>query len=190
LEAAINQLALDLPPQKEFTLAAVVGQRDYTIPTATCYVGQAGLISVQFPAGYVVKQGSTDPQIGVESYAGTSYFGQRWEYIERPGDVQVLRFRNALTQTGNITVRAWSVYSQPAADSDVLDVSVLDEICLTWRVCYLAHKWLDEKRGKVSGQSVAGFRGSQGEYNRLYLQALAARRRGGGIRSSEVVLNG
>jgi hypothetical protein len=190
LEDGINQMSLDLPPQKEFTLAAVVGQRDYTIPTATCLIAQAGLISVQFPAGYVVKQGNTDFQLSESYSSSATAYAQRWEYIERPSDVQILRFRNALTQTGNITVRAWSSYSQPAADSDVLDVSQSDEVLLKWKVCYLAHKWLDEKRGKVSGQSVAGFRGPQGEYNRLYLGALAARRRGGGIKSSQVVVNG
>ena len=189
-EDAINQLSLDIPPQKEFTLAAVVGQRDYTIPTATCLVGPGGLISVQFPAGYVIKQGNTDPQNDVSTYVGSAFYGQRWEYIERPGDVQVLRFRNALTQTGNITVRAWTSYTQPAADTDVLDVSQTDEICLKWRVCYKAMNWLEEKRGKISGQSVPGFRGSAGEYNRLYLQSIAARRRGGGIKSSQVVVNG
>lgn len=187
---AINQFSLDVTPQKEFTIAAVVGQRDYTIPTATCWVGPGGLISVQFPAGYVIKQGDTNAQIDVSSYTGSGFYGQRWEYIERPNDVQVLRFRNTLTQTGNITVRAWSSYALPAADSDVLEVSQTDEICLKWRVCYLAFKWLEERRGKVSGQSVPGFRGSQGEYARLYRDALAARRRAAGIKSSQVVVNG
>jgi hypothetical protein len=191
VEDGLNELSLDLPPRKEFTIAAVIGQRDYTIPTATCLVGQAGLISVQFPAGYVIDSGNSDPQMDSTVYSGTTpYYGQRWEFIRRPGDVQVLRFRNALTATGNITVRAYTSYTIPAADSDVLDVGVFDEVALKWQVCYLAYKFLDEKRGKVSGGPVPGRRGSQGEYQRLYLAALAARRRGNGIKSGQVVVNG
>lgn len=190
LENAINQFSLDFPPHKEFTIAAVIGQRDYTIPIATCLISEGGIISVQFPAGYVIKQGNTDPQVSNTNYSGTVSYAQRWEYIERPSDVQVLRFRNALTQTGNITVRAYSSYLQPAADTDVLDLSTTDETAIKWLVCSYSARWLEDKRGKMSGTTVPGFRGTSGDFSRMYNQALAARRRAGGIKSGQVVTNG
>jgi hypothetical protein len=190
LENAINQFSQDMPPQKEFTLAAAIGQRDYTIPAATCLIANGEIISVEFPAGYPIKQGTTVPQFDSSTYSGASYYAQRWEYIERPGDVQVLRFRNALTATGNITVRAKSSYSQPAVDADVLDLSATDEAAVKWLVCSFAAKWLEDRRGKISGTTVPGFRGASGDFNRLYTQALATRRRATGVKSSQVVTNG
>jgi hypothetical protein len=84
LENAINQFSQDMPPEKEFTIAAVLNQRDYTIPTATCLIGEGGIISVQFPAGYLIKQGNTDAQVSNSNFSGTVSYAQRWEYIERP----------------------------------------------------------------------------------------------------------
>jgi hypothetical protein len=182
INEAIGQLSIDLAPREELTLAAVVGQRDYIITTATLLIGPGGIKSVQFPAGYRLEAGDTDRQ-----YEGSSSdrpFPQCWEFIRTPGGGQTLRFRYPLAQAATILIRAQGSYTQPATDSDNLDVTLYDEVLLKWLACYRAYAWLDETRGKRSGVSVAGNRGSQGYYLRLYNSALTARQRAARVHSA------
>lgn len=190
---SLNQLSLDLPPVKEITLAAVAGQRDYVIAPGTLALGQGGLTEVQFPVGVVVPEGSTGPQyVGATALASSDFqaFDQRWELLAGAGDVNTLRFRYALAQTGNIVVRAFGVYTLPASDGATLDVNALNETALKWAVCARALGWLEETRGKRQGGVVPGFRGSTGYHRRLYEAAIHDRKRARGIISGKVVVDG
>ncbi len=193
LSDGLNQLGLDLPPVKEVTLAAVVGQRDYVIGPGTLALGPGGITEVQFPVGVVVPKGATGPQYGGATYLVSSNFqafDQCWELMASAGDVNALRFRYSLTQTGNIVVRAFSTYTLPLSDSAVLDVNVLNEVPLKWAVCARALDWLEEVRGKRQGGNVPGKRGASGYYKRLYEAAIQDRKKARGVLSSKVVVNG
>lgn len=182
INEAIGQLSVDWPLIKFWSTAGVVGQRDYTIPAAQL-VGPRGIHSVEYPAGFLLPQGDTSAQYEgvVNSSPPQQTYEQRWEFIRSAGDSQKLRFRYNLADTQTIQVQFYGVYTSLAADTDVLDVSGLDEAALKWATCYRAMAWLDEVRGKRSGQSVAGNRGSQGYYQRLYNQAIAARKTAKGV---------
>ncbi|MBN9387848.1 MAG: hypothetical protein J0I20_07360 [Chloroflexi bacterium] len=193
LKDGLAQLALDLPPLKEIILAAVVGQRDYILLPGTLALGSGGIAEVQFPVGFVVPEGKTGPQ-----YAGATYlaasdfqpFEQRWELIAGAGDSNILRFRYALAQTGNIIVRAFTVYTAPANDAATLDVNGRDEVALKWAVCARALNWLEETRGKRQGSRVVEGQSPGDYYTRLYEAAIRARRKARGIVSGKVVVNG
>lgn len=193
LRDGLNQLSLDLPPTKEISLAAAIGQRDYTIAPGTLALGAGGILEVQFPVGIVVPRGATGPQfVGATALASTNFqaFEQRWELLAGAGDSNVLRFRYALTQTGSITVKALTVYTVPASDAAALDVNVQDEVALKWAVCVRAMNWLEETRGKRQGGTVPGFRGASGYYKRMYEAAISGRKKARGILSGKVVVDG
>lgn len=194
LNDGLYQLAIDLAPVKEVSLAAVVGQRDYIIAPGTLALGPGGISNVQFPPGYVIPEGPTGPQYVGASYLASSTFqafDQCWELISGAGDVNTLRFRYGLTQAqaGNIVVRAFTTYTLPTTDGSVLDLNVFDEVALKWVVCARAMAWLEEVRGKRAGGNVPGNRGPSGYYKRLYDAAIAARKRAKGIISSQVVVD-
>ncbi len=183
----LNALSLDLPPTKEFTLAAVAGQRDYVIGLATCVISPRGVRWVQFPAGKIVLQGDTSQQSDGFFLSGSGQpFEQCYELIEGLGDTQTLRFRYGLTQSGTILVRAYTTYALPVADSSNLDLSVSDEIVLRWAVCRMATLWLEQNRAKGAGTPPG--RRSSAEYERLYQMALTSRRAALGIKSSVVTV--
>jgi hypothetical protein len=190
----LNQLSIDLPPLKLKTLAAVVNQRDYILSFATDPVGPRGIHSVEYPVGFVKPQGDTSNQYyGAMGASGSTYqnaYDQCWELIEQAGDSQILRFRYNLTDTQNMLIKYWSIYTLPTGDASVLDVSVFDEVALKWFSCWRALAWLDEVRGKRSGQSVAGNRGSQGYYQRLYNGAIQARKTAAGVKTGRLVVEG
>lgn len=193
LKDSLGQLSLDLPPIKEITLAAVAGQRDYPILPGTLALGAGGVLEVQFPAGVVVPRGATGPQyVGATYLASTDFqaFDQRWDLLAGAGDSNVLRFRYAPTQTGNILIKAFSVYTVPSSDASVLDVNVQDETALKWAVCARALGWLEETRGKRQGGNVPGFSGASGYYESLYDGAILGRKRARGVLSSKVVVDG
>jgi hypothetical protein len=197
LNDGLYQLAIDLAPVKEISIAAVVGQRDYVIAPGTLALGPGGIIGVQFPVGYVIPEGNTGPQYEGASYSGSSNFqafDQCWELLPGAGDVNTLRFRYGLAQTGNIVVRAFTTYTLPTGDASVLDVNAFDEVALKWAVCGRAMAWLEEVRGKRQGGAVAGNRGTQwvpgSYYRRLYEAAIVARKRAKGVVSSKVVVDG
>jgi hypothetical protein len=189
----LNQLSIDLPPLKLKTQAAVNGQRDYTLAFASDPVGPRGIHSVEYPVGFVKPQGDTSLQyFGAVGAASSTYFNaydQCWELIEQAGDSQILRFRYNLTDTQNMLIKYWSIYTLPTGDAAVLDVSVFDEVALKWFSCGRALAWLDEVRGKRSGQSVAGNRGSQGYYQRLYNSAIQARKTAAGVKTAFLTPN-
>lgn len=193
LRDGLNQLSLDLPPVKEITVAAVVGQRDYPIAPGSLALGAGGILEVQFPAGVVIPRGATGPQFaGATWLASTNFqaFDQRWEVIAGAGDSNILRFRYALTQSGNIGVKAVTVYTMPGTDAATLDVNAQDEIVLKWAVCGRAMGWLEETRGKRQGGNVPGFRGASGYYKRAYEAAIGSRKQARGILSSKAVADG
>jgi hypothetical protein len=193
LKDGLAQLALDLPPLKELTLAAVVGQRDYTLAPGLVALGEGGLAEVQFPAGVVVPGGKTGPQSEGAVYLAASdfqAFEQRWELMAGAGDSNILRFRYALAQSGNIVVRAFTVYTVPANDAATLDVNGRDEVALKWAVCGRAMAWLEEMRGNRQGGRVGDAQSPSEYYTRLYEAAIRARRKARGIVSSKVVVNG
>ncbi|HEX2909382.1 MAG TPA: hypothetical protein VH186_01145 [Chloroflexia bacterium] len=194
LEDGLFQLGIDLPPLKEYSLPAVVGQRDYVLDPAELVVGPGGVLKVEVD-GVEVSPGESYSlyPTSLFCYSGLP-FDNRWEFFRlggQPSGQQMLRFRYALSRAGTITVRAYSVYSLPASDGEAFsDLTAADEQLLKWLVCWRAYAWLDEQKGKRSGQSVAGSRGSQGYYQRLYNTALASRQRAEGVKSYKVVLNG
>jgi hypothetical protein len=193
LRDGLNRLSLDLPPLKEITLAAVPGQRDYPVLPGTLALGAGGLEEVQFPAGVVVPPGATGPQYGGATYLVSSNFQafeQRWELITGAGDSNILRFRYALTQTGNIVIRAFTVYTMPASDAAALDVNGQDEVALKWAVCRQALGWLEENRGKRQGGSLAEGLRVSGYFQQLYEAAISGRKRARGISSGKVVVDG
>lgn len=193
LGEGLSQLALDLPPVQEISLASVVGQRDYVIAPGTLLLGPGGIIEIQFPAGIVIPQGATGPQYaGVIYQTSSSYqaFEQCWEHIPKAGDVNILRFRYGLAQAGNILVKAYTTYSVPVSDSAVLTVNVFNEIALKWAVCARALGWLEETRGKRQGAGLPGTLAASGYYKRLYETAIQARKRARGVLSGKVVVDG
>ncbi len=208
LSDALNQLSIDWAPVRELSLVAVNNQRDYALDPVANPVGPAGVISVQYPAGFVVWPGDSSAQY-VQMFPtitnGSTWqpFDQRWEYIAGVGTVaQLLRFRYPLVvvQPATVIVRYWSVYTPPVSDSALLDVAISDEVALKWASCARAMEWLDEQRGKRSAQAagpvnaaqavVAGARRTQSYYQRLYNSAIIARNRAYGVQSSKVVLDG
>lgn len=193
LRDGLDRLGLDLPPLKETILAAVVGQRDYTISPGTLALGPWGIAEVQFPVGFLVPVGATGPQyVGATYLASSNFqaFDQRWELLAGVGDSNILRFRYALAQTGNIVVRAFTVYTVPANDAAALDVNGRDEVALKWAVCARAMGWLEETRGKRLGDRASESRCPSNYYNQLYDAAIRARRKARGIVSSKAVVNG
>lgn len=193
LKDGLARLSLDLPPLKEVTLAAVVGQRDYPLDPGTLALGAGGIVEVQFPAGVVVAEGKTGPQYSGAAYlAGGDFqaFEQRWELLAGAGESNILRFRYPLAQAGAIVVRAFTVYTVPASDAAELDVNGRDEAALKWAVCARALGWLEETRGKRQGNRVEAARSPGGYYAALYEATIGARRKAGGVSSGKVVVDG
>ena len=191
---AYNGLSTDLPPVGEVTLAAVAGQTDY--PLEANRVGPGGVISVQYPSGQTlrpVNSAERQPAIfpTVTGQSSWQPYEQGWELIgDFNGSGQLLRFRYPTNVAGSIVVRFYTYYVVPVTDGAVLNLNPFDEVALKWAVCERAMAWLEETRAKRQGGSVAGNRGSQGYYHRLYGAAVAARRRAMGIKVSKVVMNG
>ncbi len=193
LKDGLTRLSLDLPPIREITLAAVVGQRDYPILPGTLALGAGGLVEAQFPAGLVVPRGATGPQYGGGTYPASSdfqAFEQRWELLAGAGDSNILRFRYALAQPGDIVVKAFSVYTLPASDTASFDVNARDEGALRWAVCWRAAGWLEETRGKCQGGRLEEGQSLSGYFRLLYDEAILRRKKAGGIISGKVVLDG